>query len=180
MEKLKELSSLIKHWNEIEAKISGLIKHPGTIENIGEYIAEQVFSIKLEKSKTQKGYDGRFTKGALKGRKVNIKIARERESYIDWRDDALPEYFLILTGPKRTSRKRAELGRPIRITNVYLFEVDSTRRILLSRGVSLPKGKRVQASVIGELWDKAEVYPHQVCMQLRVSPVQKAMLSLFG
>ena len=178
MEKLKELSGLIKQWNVIEVKISGLIGHPGTIANIGEYIAEQVFSVELEKSKTQRGYDGKFTKGALRGRTVNIKIAREREGYIDWRDDALPEYFLIITGPKRT--KRANPARPIHITNVYLFEVDSTRRILRKRGVKPPKGKRVQASVIDELWTKAEIYPNQVCKELRVSPAQRAQLSLFN
>lgn len=180
MSELKKLSRLIRQWNEIEAEIFELIGYPGTISNIGEYLAEQVFGVDLEKSKTQRAFDGKFTQGNLSGRTVNVKIARERERFIDWRDDALPEYFLILTGSRRQSGKSVKRSRPILVTNVYLFNVKETRKNLHSRGVIPPHGERVQASVTNDQWDEAEIYPKQTSQLLTLTPRQKQMLSLFS
>lgn len=182
MEKLTELSKLIKQWNRIESKIFNIIGEPGLVGHIGEYIAEAVFGIELEKSKTTKGFDGRFKRGNLRDRKVNVKTYPKRESFIDWRDDALPEYFLILSGPKRKTGKGAKAPRPITITNVHLFDVKRLRRTLKSRGIKIEDERRltVQASVKAELWNRAEVYPRQTCKLLQLTGRQKEMLALFG
>jgi len=182
MEGLRKLSRLIRKWNDIESEIASLIGCPGLVQNIGEYVAEKVFNLKLEKSKTTKGFDGRFTLGGLRGRTVNVKIYPEREGFIDWKDDALPDYFLILAGPKRKGRRTTGKGHPLIITNTYLFDTRKLRRLLVSRNVQIKRAtnRTVQASVRVSDWEEAEVFPKRRCMLMNLSPKQKKMLALFG
>ena len=180
MKDLEKLSTLIKKWNRLEREISAIIERPGTISNVGEYIASKVFDIVLERSRTRQAYDGVFGNGLLKGLRVNVKISRERESFIDWRDDALPDFFLILAGPKRTSRRKTGESRPVRIASAYLFRVKETRAQLISREVNLPKNRRVQASIAHWQWEAAEVFPNANCDLLVLSSKQRSLLMLFA
>ena len=151
-----------------------MIGRAGLVSHIGEFIAERVFSLELEDSRTNKGFDGRFKKGKLKGKTVNVKLYPKRERFIDWKDDALPDYFLILAGPKGKGR------RPVMIRNVFVFDSKQTRGVLLSRGVNIPLDKRVQASVRDYQWKEAEIYPNPSNPILRLTPSQRDMLAFFS
>jgi len=70
---LKELARLIHTKNEIDARIAALIGRSALIGHVGEYIAAQVFDIRLEHSASNKALDGFFASGPLAGRSVNVK-----------------------------------------------------------------------------------------------------------
>lgn len=106
MNNLEQLAELIRKRNALEREIKALIGRPAAIGHIGEYIAATVFDIALEESATQKGIDGHFTDGPLKDRTVNIKWYARREGLLDITPDGLPDYYLVLTGPKSVPRLR--------------------------------------------------------------------------
>ena len=100
MNKLTDLADLIRERNAIEEQMGAIIGRPGLLGHVGEFIASRVFDIKLEHSAAAKGIDGRFTSGPLAGQTVNVKWCAKREGLLDIRPDALPDYYLVLAGPK--------------------------------------------------------------------------------
>jgi hypothetical protein len=103
MEDLTRLSDLIRRRNILEREITDLVGRPAQIDHLGEYIASRIFPIVLEESASQRGVDGRFSAGPLTGRTVNIKWYPLREWGLDITANALPDYYLVFTGPKATS-----------------------------------------------------------------------------
>lgn len=173
---LQELAELIRRRNEIGREITALIGRPAQIGHLGEHIASEIFDIKLEESAVNKGFDGRFKSGSLAGRSVNIKWYAKREGALDIRPDAMPDYYLVLTGPKETSGTSRGEARPWLIEYVFLFEADSLVATLAQRQVKLG----VATSIARELWDQAEIHPSQRCELLPVTDDQRALLGMFG
>jgi hypothetical protein len=122
MEKLEQLAGLIKERNDLEKRITEIINRPAELGHIGEYVASHVFHISLEESAAHKGSDGSFNDGALKGKLVNIKWYARREGLLDITPDSLPDYYLVMTGPRSPAISSRYLTRPWVIDNVYLFE----------------------------------------------------------
>jgi len=92
MELLERLAGLVRTKNRIDDEIAGIIDRPAQIGHVGEYIASNIFGIKLEESAAQKGIDGRFMAGPLAGRTVNIKWYGKMEGLLDITPNHLPDY----------------------------------------------------------------------------------------
>src|SRR5947209_19797410 len=100
MSDLADLAELLLRRNKLDEEIARTVGRPALIGHIGEYIAAKVFDITLENSAVNKGFDGRFCKGPLVGKSVNVKWYAKREGLLDIRLDAVPDFYLVLTGPK--------------------------------------------------------------------------------
>jgi hypothetical protein len=175
MDDLLQLARLIQTRNQTERQITALIGRPAALGHIGEYIASQVFNITLEQSAAHKRSDGYFRDGPLKGYTVNIKWYAFQEGLLDITPEALPDYYLVLTGLKSaavTSRKRV---RPWTIERVFLFEAQALANELQQIGVKLG----VATSVRQYLWQNAEIYPTLQDHLLQVSQTQREALALF-
>jgi len=170
--RLAELADLIHQRNRVDEKIAEIISRPALNGHIGEYIASQIFRIALAESATNKGSDGVFTSGPLAGRSVNVKLYAKRENLLDINPSALPDYYLVLTGPKTPAASSRGTVRPLCVEVVFLFHA----RELVSR---LRSKIGIATSVPHAFWEEAEIYPRQNNPELVISQEQKEMLSLF-
>jgi hypothetical protein len=175
MDDLIQLAELIRTRNAVMKQIAHIIQRPALIGHVGEFIAAHIFGIALEESASQKGLDGRFTHGQLAGRSVNIKWYPKRENILDVRPDALPDFYLVLAGPKSTVSSSRGGERPWVIENVYLFDAPQLVRRLRSRGVKIG----VATSVRQQLWEEAEVYPTARNKRLILTDAQRKLLAHF-
>jgi len=100
MTELSRLAELFKRGNALDEEIGALIGRPALMGHVREFIAARIFGIALEQSATRKAFDGRFTDGPLARKSVNINWYAKQEGVLDIRRDALPDYYLVLAGPK--------------------------------------------------------------------------------
>ena len=175
LDDLQNLAMLLKAKNQVGKKIVKIIDRPAQIGHIGEYIASKIFDIQLEESATHKGSDGRFRAGPLVGRSVNIKFYGKMENILDIKADALPDYYLVLTGTKAAAVSSKGKDRPWVIEYVFLFDTEKLMEVLRARGVKLG----VATSVIKLLWDQAEIYPNQTNSDIELSIEQQDYLRMF-
>jgi hypothetical protein len=176
MNDLIRLAKLIKSRNAIANDITTIIGRPALIGHVGEYIASAIFEIVLEKSASHKGSDGHFMGGALAGCTVNIKCYPKQEGILDVNPVNFPDYYLVLAGPKSGAVSSRGIVRPWVIKSVFLFDASKLIDILRKRGVKIG----IATSVIGQLWDNAEIYPTQRNNKLTLSNEQRSLLDLFG
>jgi len=187
MNDLSSLIELLKERNALDAKIARLIGRPATTGHIGEYIAASLFGITLENSASNRGYDGRFTGGPLAGCTVDIKCYTKHEGVLDLPQDAkllpatLPDYYLVLTGPKSTALSSRNTHRPLIIESIFLFEAVKLIHALDLRANQ--SGKQVKfglaTSIPKQFWDGAEIHPEQRNRILALTTKQKDVLALF-
>jgi hypothetical protein len=175
MDNVIQLAELIRTRNAVMKQIAALIQRPALIGHVGEFIASRIFRIALEESASQKGIDGRFTDDQLAGQSVNIKWYAKRENILDVTPDALPDFYLVLTGPKSAASSSRGGVRPWVIEAVYLFDAHELVQGLRSRGVKTG----VATSVRQHLWDEAEVYPIPRNTRLMLSEEQRKLLARF-
>ena len=174
-DELARLAELVKRRNALECEITELIARPASIGHIGEFIASRIFNISLQHSASSKGIDGHFSDGRLSGRSVNIRWYAMREGLLDITPDFLPDYYLVLVGPRSplmTSRGRT---RPWTIESVHIFDTSMLIEQLQSRGVKLG----IACSVANSFWANAEVHPNQTSAELVLSPEQRQRILLF-
>lgn len=172
----EKLSQLIKQRNHVDDEIASIINRPALQGHIGEFIASRIFNINLHQSATKKGNDGFFNKGSLVGKSVNIKWYGKKEGILDINPNSLPDYFLVLCGPKSNAQSSVGKSRPLKIDSVYLFESNSLIDNLRSRGVKIG----IATSVVTTQWELAEIFPNQTNHFLELSPEQRSLLSLFS
>ena len=175
MDDVIRLAELIRARNAVVKQIAGLIQRPALIGHVGEFIASRVFGIALEESASQKSLDGRFTDGQLVGQSVNIKWYTKRENLLDVTPDALPDFYLVLAGPKSAASSSRGKVRPWVIEAVYLFDAHQLVHKLRSRGVKIG----VATSVRQQLWEEAEVYPTPRNTRFILSEMQRQSLACF-
>ena len=175
MDDLQQLSSLLKQMNVVGNQIAKLIERPALTGHIGEFIASRIFEIELERSATSRGKDGVFRTGTLLGKAVNIKYYPKLET-LDMRLDALPEYYLVLTGPRGSTTTSRGAKRPLVIDHVFLFEAGQLCATLQARGVKIQTG----TSLLRSQWDGAELFPENRSGVIHLTDAQRAMLTLFG
>ena len=176
MEDLKVLANLIKQKNQIDNQISQLIGRPALICHVGEYIASKVFDIRLKKSAAQKAIDGVFQSGQLVGKSVNIKWYAKQEMILDITPEALPDYYLILTGPVAQPVSSYGTTRPWIIVYIYLFDAVGLVDQLRQRNIKIG----VATSVAKQYWDAAEVYPEQSNKELSLDEHARRQLAFFN
>lgn len=177
MGRLERLASLLESRNDIDEKIAALIGRPAGRGNIGEWIARAIFGVTLEESANQKGIDGRFADGPLAGKTVNVKWYGKRERVLDINPDGVPDYYLVMTGPKPVTATSRGQTRPLVITDVFVFDGPSLVERLRKRGV----GIGVATSVRQDEWSAARVYPAAALeARLPLTDTQRKELKLFA
>ena len=173
---LPQLVSLLAQRNRIDDAIAALIGRPATPGHLGEFIAAAVFDIALYSSASHKAADGTFRAGPLRGKTVNIKLYGKQEGIIDVRGDAVPDFYLVLTGPKSGQGTSRGGTRPVIIEHVYIFLGQALLATLKSRGTKVG----VASSVPQAEWNQAEIWPTPVSGHLKLEPAQAAGLGLFS
>jgi hypothetical protein len=176
MEELERIAGLLKKRNQIDREISNIIGRPATKGHMGEFLASKIFEIELEKSAATKGIDGVFATGPLKGKTVNIKLYGKQERMLDIAVPELADYYLVLTGPKSAAATSRGRMRPLVISNVYLFGMETLVRSLRKRGVKLG----IATSVAKSYWTEAEIYPYNRNKKLELTEDQRRLLQLFS
>lgn len=173
MNNLPWLASLIKSRNTIDSKLATLVGRSAQVNNVGEYIASAIFNIALEEEGRRSGYDGRFTTGPLAGQTVDVQWHPRRDGQFNIRQEALPDYYLILTGPATNSPNNAN---PWLIESIFLFNSHELLNALRERGVQIGSS----TSVTGPLWERAEIYPTPRNQRLILSEEERKLLILFS
>lgn len=175
MSDLERLAELVRTRNAVEREIAAIVGRPALVGHVGEFIASRVFGIALEASAAQRAIDGHFREGGLAGLSVNIKWYTRREGMLDLRPDALPDFFLVLAGPKTEPASSRGTVRPWVIETVFLFDAAELVADLQSRGVKVG----VASSVRQDLWQAAEIYPTQRKERLVLTAEHRRRLALF-
>lgn len=152
-----------------------MVGRPALIGHIGEHIAAEIFGIVLEHSATAKAIDGYFEAEPLKGKSVNIKWYARLEGLLDVTPQALPDYYLVLAGPRQAAISSRGMHRSWAIEHVFLFDAPALLEALNLRGVKVG----IATSVTRLLWDEAEVFPTQRNGRLILSEAQRDALRLF-
>lgn len=177
-ERLQHLASLVRQRNSLDAMIAEALGRPALSGHFGEYVASIVFGIELHSSAAQRGSDGVFTwgEGELAGRRVEIKYYPLNEGLLDLKVDGGPDFYLVITGPRKAAGSSRGEARPWLIEAVYLFDGVGLVGKLRERGVKIGTA----TSVRREFWDEAEVYPKHNNPVLGASEEQAYLLGLFG
>lgn len=173
---LYKLSVLLSEMNSLGKRISEITDRPETIGHTGEYIAANVFDIALEESASAKGIDGVFRSSNLAGRTVNAKWYSKLEFMLDINPVAVPDFYLVMTGPKTPPQSSKGTIRPWIINHVFLLDGSELMIELKARGVKIG----VATSVQKHHWQAAEIYPNKRNLTYRMTDEQMGMLHAFG
>ena len=176
MDDLTKQAQLIKQRNRLEEEITAVIGRPDQIGHLGEYIAAHMFNIQLEESAVAKSLDGYFKSGPVNGRSVNIKWYAKQEGLLDITPDSLPDYYLVLAGPKVGAVSSRGKTRPWLIESVHLFDTHTLVVQLKQRKLKIG----VATSVRQAYWEQAEIYPMARCSNYSLTTPQREMLTLFS
>ena len=176
MKRLDGLSELVARRNVVSTEIAAILGRPTQLGHLGEFVASELFDIELEASANNKGFDGRFRQGLLAGKSVDVKTYAKREGIMDLRVQDLPDYYLILSGPRAPAASSKGQDRPWVIDGVHLFDAKALVESLLSRRLKVG----IAASVAASYWLAAEVYPTHTCKLLDIRDDQRAWLESFG
>ncbi len=109
-------------------------------------------------------------------RAVNVKWYGKLENLLDINPNALPDFFLVMTGPKDLSMTSKGGIRPWLIDYVFLFNAAELMIELNARGVKIG----VATSVRKHEWQNSEIYPNKRSMVYRLSDDQMGKLMAFG
>jgi hypothetical protein len=112
----------------------------------------------------------------LAGRSVDVKWYAKQEGLLDITPAALPDTYLVLTGPRAGAASSRGATRPWLIDAVYLFDAPALVEHLRLAGVKLG----VATSVRQSLWQAAQLYPEANNPTLPLSEEQCRLLAQFG
>ena len=113
--------------------------------------------------------------GELSGKSVNVKWYLKREGILDMTEAPELNYYLVLTGPKATSRD-VRTVRAWRIDAVYLFDAHQLMAEQHARGVKIG----VASGVLAAQWLATEIYPAATNPTLVLTDAQRQLLALFS
>ena len=171
---LREIASLLKDRNRIDAAISNVIGKPMTSGHLGEWIASQIFDVTLEARANARAIDGHFNRGELDGRTVNVKWYLKREGILDMSTGLQPDFYLVLVGPK--SAATAKLTRPWRIDAVHLIDTADLLKELVAAG----RRVGVASSIRNDVWARSEIFPVENPSLFTLSEDKRAALREFA
>ncbi|MCH7904309.1 MAG: hypothetical protein IH944_07045 [Armatimonadetes bacterium] len=176
MKDLEELAVAISQVNIASDRVASIIGRPALRGHIGEFIASKVFNIQLHESAAHKGSDGVLLDGVLAGSTVNVKFYGQHDGLLDMSEDALPDVFLVLTGPKGSAASSSGQVRPICIEHLFLIPGTEALADAKSRNVLIG----VTTSFPNAFWDEREVYPMSRSKELNLTQDQIPLLKLFS
>jgi hypothetical protein len=111
------------------------------------------------------------------GRSVDIKWYGKLEGLLDLAaHDQLPDFYLVMTGPRSTALTSRGGVRPWCIESVFLFDTTSLLEQLRERGVRIGTATSVATSY----WQAAELYPTARCSVILLTGEQRRALALFA
>jgi hypothetical protein len=175
MNDLVHFAELIKQRNAVERKITAIIGRPATTGHLGEYIASQIFRIRLAGSASQKDIDGQFQDGPLAGHSVNVKFYPKHDGLLAISANMSSDFILVLAGPKSPPASSRGQFRPCVIESVFLFDTIVLIDDLQRRGAKFGPA----TSIKQHYWQTAEIYPMQRSNLLLLSEEQRQLLALF-
>ena len=179
MSTLKQLASHLAERNDIDKEIADLIRRPAIRGHIGEWIAQEIFRVTLEKDAARKIFDGRFADGPLAGKTVNVKWYGKRERVLDINPDpdGVLDYYLVMTGPKARATNSRGQTRPLMIKEVFLFDAPA-----LVKEFRVQKRRLGVASYVRQHeWEAAMVYPEAASSaRLTLTDAKREELTLFA
>ena len=176
MSNLEQVASLLVRRNAIDEKIAALGR-PAIRGHVGEWIAQEIFRLRLATSAIQEGFDGRFTCGPLAGQTVNVKWYGKRDGKLDINPAGVPDNYLVMTGPKAEATPSRGQTLPLVITEVFLFDAPALVKRLRDLGVKLG----VATGVRQHAWEAARVYPKAASgARLTLTNADRAALKLFA
>jgi hypothetical protein len=175
-EPLTQIARLLHERNWIDARIAEIVDRPMTAGHLAEWIAAQLFAIRLAADARHPGYDGRFTEGKLAGKTVNVKWYSKREGLLDLLASNGPDYYLVFTGPPAAALTSRGTTRPWCITDIFLFDAVKVVQEQRERGV----GAGTAASITSGQWTDAEVYPGRRSELLPITDEQAMVLRAFA
>ena len=174
---LRRLADLLDQRNANERAIAELIGRPGQPGHVGEFIAARIFDIDLEPSANQPGYDGRFGSGPLAQKSVDVKYYSKWETMLDVNIKHVPDYYLVLAGPKSTAANSRGTSRSWAVDNVFLFEAKPLIDRLRERGVKIGTA----TSVRNDEWERARIYPVGADKSpVTITKTQQEQIGMFG
>jgi hypothetical protein len=173
---LAEVAALLRERNALDARLGQIVGRPPEKGHLGEWIASQIFDIKLETSASRKAIDGQFRTGLLAGRTLNIKWFFKREGGLDMTESPDLDYYLVLAGPATPALSSRGMTRPAVIAAVYLFDAAQLLAQEGARGVKVG----IFSSVMNAQWQAAEIYPTATCPALMITDEQRRQLELFA
>ncbi len=129
MNDLPQLASLLKSRNTIDYKIATIIGRPTQVQSVGEYIASVIFGITLTgETMVHKSSDGRFERGPLAGKTVDVQWRTKHDGILHLKTDPLPDYYLVFVGSKEATALHSRCA--VRDWNQYYRAVVGTSRDL--------------------------------------------------
>ncbi len=176
MSELAQLAALLREKNDLDNKIVEIVGRPAQIGHVGEFIASRIFDIELHASASHKGSDGFFRSGSLASASANIKWYAKHEGVLDINVEAVPDYYLVLTGPTPAEWNSRGRGRPWLIDKVFLFDAPKLISDLQTTGVRVGVASGVRVA----FWGAAELYPRPNNSTLELDEQQRAMLAMFS
>lgn len=177
---LTDLADSVRVKNAADRHVARLIRRPALPGHFGEFVAERIFDIELNKDAAFPGFDGVFRDGRLEGKSVNIKFYTKHDRLLDMMEEgkAGPDYYLVMTGPDEKPGPSRGKPRPWVIVSVFLFEAAPLVDELKTRS---PKKKIGVATYVPvDLWAEAMIYPNCVSPLLPVTEARRDQLSLFS
>ncbi|MDE2836537.1 MAG: hypothetical protein OXL97_03385 [Chloroflexota bacterium] len=183
MSEIERLASLIRQRNAVDNQISAVIGRPVHAGHLAEAITAKIFNIDLHESAAHKGNDGIFTGGSYVGKTVDIKgysskdtLGMPDEGKTGF-DESLPDFYLVLAGPRKSAISSRGATAPWTIHSVHLFDARALVEKLRKRR---PPPKINEATSIAlEYWDAAEIYPRNNPV-FPLTESQREMLALFS
>ena len=172
---LELLSDLIRCRNALDREISEIIGRPAHTGHIGEFVASRIFDIALVDSASNKGFDGRFSRGELAGATLNVKKYSRNERTLDINPRGIPDFYLVLTGPTGQANSSRDTTQPWAIEAVYLFHGPTTVENLELSGVRIGTATSVRRI----FWDEAEIFPSPNNSLLIPTQEQVRLLRMF-
>lgn len=176
MANLSRLAELLRARNTVESNIANLLDTTVNLSTVGQFIAANIFHIRLISSAQHHEFAGIFSHEPLTGKTVDVQWYPRREGSMHIHSDPPPDYYLVLAGPKQESSTTRALVNPWLITSVHLFDGHTLLNVVRERGVQI--GSRT--SVISQLWEQAEIFPTQRNPLLPLTSEQCQLLQLFG
>lgn len=169
---LPQLAALIKQRTPIDAQIAALLNRPAERMHASRAIATLIFDIALENPAS---FTGQFRNGPLAGKTVSIKWNGKDEGVVDIKPESVPDYYLVMTGPRGTGGSSRGTTAPWVIVTVYLLDAPRLVADLQAQGVRLTESTKVPPAT----WHAAEIYPAHNSL-LPLNEEQRMLLQLFS
>ena len=168
------MARLLGEKNAVDSKIARIVGSSARIGDVGEYIASQIFGIRLHGSRSAKGSDGTFAGGSLAGKTVNVKFYTDTGNGLDMKPPGSTAFYLVLWGGGEQPESKG-VNRPLSVDFVYIFDESALVQKLIARGVKIG----MASSLRNEDWNEAEIYPNNRSPVYTVSIDQRKKLGLF-